>query len=182
MLALALALVLVLAATTTASARQAAPPAVVPGMGPGAADAAEAPVWSADTGNAWVDRQLADINLYAERYPDSFIDEVVRYSGARRGYVAALLQQHGWAAGDIYFACFWARASGVDLRTLVRARSASPASSWRDVLASLDAEPENTQLRALRHAIVASYERWDRPITLDAVLRAQLQQAGRLPR
>ena len=30
------------------------------------------------TGDTWVDRQLADIDAYARRYPDSFLDELAR--------------------------------------------------------------------------------------------------------
>ncbi len=37
-------------------------------------------------------------------------------------------------------------------------------------------KPDNLHVRAVRHAIVASYEHWDRPITLDATLKRQLQR------
>ena len=64
------------------------------------------------TGDAWVDAQLQDINHYAERYPESFLDEVARYASVPRDDIAALFSTHGWQAGDIYFACFWAMAAG----------------------------------------------------------------------
>ncbi|WP_312402053.1 hypothetical protein, partial [Stenotrophomonas indicatrix] len=79
--------------------------------------------YEVDTGDAWVDTQLADINHYAERYPDAFLDEVSRYAGVPRGYIAALATTHRWQAGDIYFACFWAKASGQTCRDSVRAFS-----------------------------------------------------------
>ncbi len=61
------------------------------------------------TGDRWIDAQLQDINHYAERYPDAFLDEVSRYADVPRGYINALFTTHGWHAGDIYFACFWAK-------------------------------------------------------------------------
>ncbi|KRG63361.1 hypothetical protein ABB26_12765 [Stenotrophomonas humi] len=130
--------------------------------------------YMAGTGDAWVDRQLADINAYAARYPEAFIDELSRYAGARPAYVEALLRNHGWKPGDVYFACFWAQVTGTSCRTLVRARSDMPDAGWKAVLDSLQPPPDNLHWRALRHAIVASYDHWDRPITLDALLKRQL--------
>lgn len=70
---------------------------------PAPADAATgqetAPAVMPGTGDAWVDQHLADMGSYAQRYPDSFMDEVARYAGVHRGYVQALLQVHGWHAG-----------------------------------------------------------------------------------
>ena len=127
-----------------------------------------------DTGDAWVDAQLQDINHYAERYPDSFLDEVARYSGVDRGYIAALVNNHGWHAADVYFACFWAKAIQVSCRQVVRAFSAHREGGWEAAVEALPVPPDNLHKRALRHAIVASYRHWARPITLDATLRRQL--------
>ncbi|PPT96423.1 hypothetical protein [Xanthomonas arboricola] len=144
-----------------ASAPAAAAPAVVPAVTPG-------------TGDAWVDQHLADMGSYAQRYPDSFIGDVARYTGTPRGYVQALLQVHGWHAGDIYFACFWARTLQLSCRDTVRAYSRDHHDGWEGVITRLSVTPETVHMRALRHAIVASYDRWERPITLDALLRRQL--------
>ncbi len=126
------------------------------------------------TGDAWLDRQLADVNRYAERHPDAFIDEVVRYGGARRGYVEALMQRHGWLAGDVWFACFWGQAIGASCREPVQARSRHPGEGWKAAVESLPVAPDNLHWRAVRQALVASYDHWDRPIRLDAVLQRQL--------
>ncbi|MCD0246606.1 hypothetical protein JWH11_06640 [Xanthomonas melonis] len=133
-----------------------------------------APVAIPGTGDAWVDQHLADMGSYAQRYPDSFIDEVARYTGTPRGYVQALLQVHGWHAGDIYFACFWAQTVQLSCRDSVRAYSRDHRDGWEGVITRLSVAPDNAHMRALRHAIVASYDRWERPITLDALLRRQL--------
>ncbi|MGV8961610.1 MAG: hypothetical protein ACOH1V_14705 [Stenotrophomonas sp.] len=134
----------------------------------------ETPRYAPATGDAWVDRQLADINRYAARYPDAFLDEVVRYAGVPHGYAAALLQEHGWQAGDLYFACFWGRVTGTGCREPVRAWSSDPEGGWAAVVKRLPVAPDNLHWRALRHSIVASYDHWDRPIELDALLRRQL--------
>ena len=147
---------------------------------PGVASAQAAPATTAAvsyeprTGDAWLDRQLADVNLYAARYPDAFVDEVVRYGGARRGYVEALMRQHGWAAGDVWFACFWGQAIGASCREPVQARTRHPGEGWNAVVETLPAAPDNLHWRAVRHALVASYDHWDRPVPLDALLRRQL--------
>lgn len=152
---------LAVAQTSPASAPAAAAPAVAPAVTPG-------------TGDAWVDQHLADMGSYAQRYPDSFIGEVARYTGTPRGYVQALLQVHGWHAGDIYFACFWAQTLQSSCRDTVRAYSRDHHDGWEGVITRLSVTPETVHMRALRHAIVASYDRWERPITLDALLRRQL--------
>lgn len=136
-------------------------------------------LYTAGTGDAWVDRQLADINTYAARYPDAFTDELVRYAGAPRLYVKALLDAHGWQAGDIYFACVWGHITGEGCRPWVRARTGLPGARWEEVLESRPPPPENLQWRALRHAIVASFDHWDRPITLDSLLKRQLGDRAR---
>ncbi len=141
---------------------------------PASAPTAATPAVTPGTGDAWVDQHLADMGSYAQRYPDSFIDEVARYTGTPRGYVQALLQVHGWHAGDIYFACFWAQTLQVSCRDTVRAYSRDHHDGWEGVITRLAVTPETVHMRALRHAIVASYDRWERPITLDALLRRQL--------
>ncbi len=154
-------------------------PAVAAAQVAAADPAATAPAYEPGTGDAWLDRQLADVNRYAERYPDAFIDELVRYGGARRGYVEALLQQHGWVPGDVWFACFWGQAIGASCREPVQARSRLPGEGWRAVVESLPVAPDNLHWRAVRHALVASYDHWDRPIRLDALLQRQLGDRAR---
>ncbi|APP75544.1 hypothetical protein BJD12_10105 [Xanthomonas vesicatoria ATCC 35937] len=142
---------------------------------PAAGTPAEAaPAVMPGTGDAWVDQHLADMGSYAQRYPGSFIAEVARYTETPRGYVQALLQVHGWHAGDIYFACAWAHSVQLSCRDSVRAYTRDHHDGWEGVITRLSVAPDNAHLRALRHAIVASYDRWERPITLDALLRRQL--------
>lgn len=138
-------------------------------------DAAPAATYA--TGDAWIDRQLEDIDAYARRYPASFLDELSRYRDVRRGYAEAVLEAPGWRAGDLYFACAWAQATGQSCRAMVRERSSDAGRAWEAVLAA-QGEPDNLAYREVRHAIVASYDRWERPIVLDARLREQLGDAA----
>jgi len=135
--------------------------------------------YTVHTGDAWVDTWLQDVNRYAERYPDSFLDEVSRYADVPRGYVAALVNTHGWQAADVYFACFWAKAIERSCRDSVRAFTSDPQGGWEAVVQRLPVQPENRHWRSVRHAMVASYRHWDRPISLDATLRRQLDPSAR---
>jgi hypothetical protein len=144
---------------------------------------APAPTYAPATGDAWIDRQLDDINTYARRYPDAFIDEVARYANVRRGYIQALLEQQHWQPGDIYFACTWTFAMNLSCREAVRAWSRDHHDGWKGVVGRLPIAPDNLHYRAVRQAIVASYDRWERPIRLDAQLLRQLgDRAQRLER
>ena len=89
------------------------------------------------------------------------------------------MHTHGWQAGDIYFACFWADVIERSCRESVQQWSRAvpeegEAKRWEAVVAELPVTPTNLHWRALRHAIVASHDHWDRPVTLDATLQRQL--------
>ncbi|MBO9875380.1 MULTISPECIES: hypothetical protein [Xanthomonas] len=150
------------------AAQVAAAPATTTSAEPAAAE-------TPGTDDAWIDRQLLDIDRYAARYPDSFLDEVARYAQMPHGYAEVLLRERRWPPRDVYVAAFLAKAAGRSYREVVRARTAAGvAAGWAAVASGLDAPPGSLAYRALRHAIVASYDHWDRPIALDALLRRQL--------
>jgi hypothetical protein len=116
------------------------------------------------TGDAWVDRVLPDIDAYAERYPDSFADELSRYFNIPRKYVQALLMRPDWRAGDAYFACALAKASAHSCREVVRARARDYRASWHDVAKALGIRPGSGEYKQVRAAIRASYVHWARPL------------------
>ena len=68
------------------------------------------------------------------------------------------------------------RATGLEP---VQARTRLPGEGWRAVVESLAVAPENLHWRAVRHALVASYDHWDRPVRLDALLQRQLGDRAR---
>ena len=115
------------------------------------------------SGDAKIDRYLADINDYANRYPASFVDEMARYYTVPRPYVEAMLQQANWTAGDIYMACALARVAGQPCRAVVREWSRDHSEGWKSVAERLDVKPGSSQYRRLRKDIDETYARWDRP-------------------
>jgi len=136
---------------------------------------ADAPAYA--TGDAWIDGRLADLDGYAARYPDAFIAELARYAGVPGGYVQGLLAQPDWRAGDVWFACFLARATESTCRSVVRARSQAGAEAgWKRVAEGFDARPGSDAYAALRLSLADSYRRWARPLQPDAALVRALRE------
>lgn len=123
------------------------------------------PAYQPQSGDAWLDRQLADVNLYAARYPQSFADEMARYYSVPRDYVEAMLEQPSWRAGDILMACALAQAVAQPCRAVVREWSRDHAEGWAGVAKRLQAKPGSARYRELRKDIEATYSRWARPIS-----------------
>lgn len=133
-----------------------------------------------DTGDAWLDARLADIDRYASQYPETFAAEVERYAGMPRGYVQGLAAQPGWRPGDAWYACFLARSLETDCRSVVRARARlGAAGNWREATAQLRGEDGPDVDVPLRLALADSYRRWDRALEPDAALRGALRQRER---
>lgn len=130
--------------------------------------AAPTPAPWPSAGDPWVDVRLADINLYAERYPASFADEVSRYYSVPRAYVVAMLEQPGWSAGNVYMACALARVVGQPCRAVVREWSRDHQQGWLGVARRFGVEPDSAPYRRLRQGIGDSYQRWARPQPADA--------------
>ena len=122
------------------------------------------PAYLPRSGDAWIDRQLTDINDYAARYPQSFADEMARYYSVPRDYVEAMLQQPSWEAGDILMACALAQAAAQPCRAVVREWSRDHAEGWSGVAKRLQVKPGSAQYRELRRDIEATYTRWARPL------------------
>lgn len=64
------------------------------------------------SGDAWIDAQLGDVNVFARGNLDGYVDEVVVSTGAPRDYVQGMVVDRGWAPGDVYYACLIARQLG----------------------------------------------------------------------
>lgn len=64
------------------------------------------------SGDAWIDAQLGDVNVFARGNLDGYVDEVVVSTGAPRDYVQEMVVDRGWAPGDVYYACLIARQLG----------------------------------------------------------------------
>lgn len=123
-------------------------------------------------GNAWIDARLLDMDAYAARYRDAFVDEIVRYHEAPRALVEEALAGGAMRAGDVYFACSLAQAVGRPCRAVLDAWRTDHQDGWSGVMdrlgvASRAASPE----QRIRDDITASYRRWARPIAVDAPSR-----------
>lgn len=137
---------------------------------PAAEPAQTVAVWSAASGDEWLDMWLADVNTYAGRYRGAFVDELVRYQGAPRVFVTGLLDA-GARPADVYLACATAHALGRTCREIVGEWRLDPAGGWREVLERLEAGRGTETFTRVRRGLVSSFDRWARPIRLDAALR-----------
>jgi hypothetical protein len=128
------------------------------------AQARVAPAWTPATGDEGIDRALADINDYARRYPDAFVDELVRYHGAPRAYVEALLGEGGWMPGDVWYACAVAQVVGRSCRYVADEWRAHPGEGWGALAQRLGVAPGSGQFRQLKDGFAPAYARWARPL------------------
>ena len=128
---------------------------------PAPAEVADAPL--PGTGDAWIDLRLADMDRYAARYREAFIDEIARYLEAPRELLVDALDR-GMRPGDVYYACALARADGRACRGVIDAWRANADRGWPGVAEQLELDPAATLHARIREDIDASYRRWARPV------------------
>ncbi len=138
------------------------------GAGVQADDAPPAPAQAADapppgTGDAWIDLRLADMDRYAARYREAFVDEIARYLEAPRELLVDALDR-GMRPGDVYYACALARAAGRACRSVIEAWRANADRGWPGVAEQLELDPAGALHARIREDIGASYRRWARPV------------------
>ena len=119
--------------------------------------------WNPRSGDAWIDAQLADINVYASRYRGAFVDELVRYHAAPRDLVNELVDERNWAPGDVYYACTLAQVVGRPCRSLVEVWGQFHDEGWEAVAGKAGIADRPVAVPRLKQAITDSYERWGRP-------------------
>lgn len=137
----------------------------------GAAIAQQAPAADAPrTGDEWVDARLQEINIYAQRYPAAFADELVRYQRTPRSLVQELVDKRSLAPGDVYFSCAIAQAIGRPCSQIASAWIAGQTEGWGAVAQRFGIEPESDVFVRVKRGFVATFDRWNRPITLDHAL------------
>ncbi|MEG3789685.1 hypothetical protein V1318_06090 [Lysobacter sp. CCNWLW3] len=127
--------------------------------------------WDPRSGDAWVDTWLGDVNRYGTRYREPFVDEVVRNYGAPRELVSDLLGARRWAPGDVYYACALAQVLGLPCRYVVDEWERSHGEGWGAVAQRLGVKPGSPEFHRLKRGFVPTYDRWGRPIAIDAELR-----------
>lgn len=132
-------------------------------LAPAAAQGQDA-AWEPRTGDAVVDARLADLNRYAARYPDAFIDELVRYFDAPRPLLEELLGKPETVPGDLYYACALARVSGRPCRGVLDAWLGGHEEGWEGIAREVGVVPGDARAKRLRDGIAESYARWGRPL------------------
>jgi hypothetical protein len=135
--------------------------------------------WNPRSGDVWVDTWLADMNRYGTRYRDPFIDEMVRYHGAPRDLVIELLVNQRWAPGDIYYACIIAQVIGRPCRYVADYWQQNHGQGWGVVARQLGIKPGSAEFHRLKNGFVPTYDRWSRPIVLDADLKRVYPNRGK---
>lgn len=137
--------------------------------------------WDPRSGDVWVDTWLGDMNRYGSRYRDPFVDEMVRYHGAPRDLVTDLLVNRHWAPGDVYYACALASVIGRPCRYVVDTWERDHAQGWGNVAKNLGIKPGSAEFHRLKKGFVPTYDRWARPITIDADLERDFPGRGKGP-
>jgi hypothetical protein len=145
------------------------------------AAAAQTVSWNPRSGDVWVDTWLGDMNRYGARYPEPFIDEMVRYHDVPRPLVVELLQTRHWVPGDVYFACALASELGRPCRYVVDYYEANRGLGWGAVAQRLGIKPGSAEFHRLKKGFVPTYDRWARPIDLDDQLRRDFPNRGKGP-
>ena len=135
--------------------------------------------WNPRSGDVWVDTHLADMNRYGTRYRDPFVDEMVRYHGAPRDLVVDLLGPRRWAPGDVYMACTIASIIGRPCRYVVDVYERDHGHGWGNIAKQMGIKPGSPEFHRLKKGFVPVYDRWSRPIVLDAELERAYPNRGK---
>jgi hypothetical protein len=108
------------------------------------------------SGDAWIDAQLGDVNVFARGNLDGYVDEVVVSTGAPRYYVQEMVVDRGWAPGDVYYACLIARQLGRPCAYVVDAyerEMRGRGRGWGALAQELGIRPGTAEFHALKDGV-----------------------------
>jgi len=108
------------------------------------------------SGDAWIDAQLGDVNVFARGNLDGYVDEVVVSTGAPRDYVQEMVVDRGWAPGDVYYACLIARQLGRPCTYVVEAyerEMRGRGRGWGVLAQELGIRPGSAEFHALKGGV-----------------------------
>lgn len=106
--------------------------------------------FSPRTGDAFVDTQLGDINVFARGNTDGFIDDVVVSFGAPRYLVRDYYLERRWAPGDIYYACALAHQLGRPCVEILDIYERDHGQGWGAIAKRLGIKPGSPAFHALK--------------------------------
>lgn len=108
------------------------------------------------SGDAWIDAQLGDVNVFARGNLDGYVDEVVVSTGAPRYYVQEMVVDRGWAPSDVYYACLIARQLGRPCAYVVDAyerEMRGRGRGWGALAQELGIRPGSAEFHALKGSV-----------------------------
>ena len=120
--------------------------------------------YTVDTGNAFVDAALRDVNHYVERHPDAFLDELEWFADGNRRQLSTWLAAAGHQGADLYFGCQLAVILERSCAAVMADFDAAGPSGWNGVLEALPQPLSAAQWSTLEDRIRASWQRWARPL------------------
>ena len=108
------------------------------------------------SGDAWIDAQLGDVNVFARGNLDGYVDEVVVSTGAPRYFVREMVVDRGWAPGDVWYACLIARQLGRPCTDVVDAyerEARGRGRGWGVLAQELGIRPGSDAFHALKNGV-----------------------------
>jgi hypothetical protein len=106
--------------------------------------------FSPNSGDAWVDAQLGDFNVYAAGNLDGFVDEVVVSYGAPRVLVREYVVDRRWPPGDVYYACALAHYSHRPCRAVLDIWEHEHGKGWGVIAKRLGIKPGSAEFHAMK--------------------------------
>ncbi len=108
------------------------------------------------TGDAWMDVQLKDMNIYTRGNTSGFIDDVAISFGAPRQLVHEYVVERRWAPGDVYYACALAYQLRVPCLTTLRDYDKNNGQGWGVIAKRLGIKPGSAEFQALKGRVANS--------------------------
>jgi hypothetical protein len=102
------------------------------------------------TGDAWMDVQLRDMNVYTRGNTDGFIDDIVISFGAPRQIIREYVVDRRWAPGDVYYACALAYEMHRPCLDNLREYDKNNGKGWGVIAKRMGIKPGSSEFQALK--------------------------------
>ncbi|UXI68383.1 hypothetical protein [Tahibacter amnicola] len=104
-----------------------------------------------DTGDAWLDAHLGDINVYADGHLDGYIDQVCIQTGAPRYYIETLVIEERYPPADVWMIAQTAQVSGQPIETVRTHFDRNRGRGWGVIAKEMGIKPGSAQFHALKN-------------------------------
>jgi hypothetical protein len=102
------------------------------------------------TGDAWMDVQLKDMNVYTRGNTDGFINDVSITFGAPRSLIHEYVVDRRWAPGDVYYACALAYQMHRPCLDTLRDYDKNNGHGWGVIAKRMGIKPGSSEFQALK--------------------------------